>query len=68
MNGHYNGMQTKMKEICSSVEFALCVAHSLSLVEQSALYCCVKRFDFLEQYEKYSIFLSAMFTLQVSHR
>ncbi|CAB4034674.1 zinc finger MYM-type 1-like [Paramuricea clavata] len=46
MSGKYNGMQAVIHRKCPLAEYVSCAAHSLNLVGQSAVRCCLESVEF----------------------
>ncbi|KAL4090089.1 hypothetical protein QTP88_024990 [Uroleucon formosanum] len=46
MSGTYTGMQAEIKKCNSFIDYIPCIAHSLNLVGQSAVDCCVEAVSF----------------------
>ncbi|XP_032652190.1 zinc finger MYM-type protein 1-like [Chelonoidis abingdonii] len=59
MSGKYSGIQAKIKESNPLVDYIPCAAHSLNLVGQSAVYCCVEAVSFFGFVQEFYHFFSA---------
>lgn len=46
MSGTYSGMQAEIKKCNSFIDYIPCIAHSLNLVGQSAVDCCIEAVSF----------------------
>ncbi|XP_071578391.1 zinc finger MYM-type protein 1-like [Temnothorax nylanderi] len=59
MSGQYKGMQAILKKHNPLIEYIPCAAHSLNLVGQSAVDCCVEAFSFFGNIQNVYKFFSA---------
>lgn len=59
MSGKYTGMQRILKNKNSLVDYIPCAAHSLNLVGQSAVDCCVEAVSFFELLQRLYTFFAA---------
>jgi hypothetical protein len=59
MSGRYSGMQAKIKEVNSQAVYIPCAAHSLNLVGQSAVDCCIEAVTFFSLVQQIYVFFSA---------
>ncbi|KAL4153153.1 hypothetical protein QTP88_000986 [Uroleucon formosanum] len=59
MSGTYTGMQAEIKKCNSFIDYIPCIAHSLNLVGQSAVDCCVEAVSFFGFVQEVYNFFSA---------
>ena len=59
MSGRYNGMQSKLLEINKFATYVPCAAHSLNLVGQCAVDCCLEAVTFFSTVQLLYTFFSA---------
>jgi hypothetical protein len=59
MSGKYSGMQAKIKEVNAQAVYMPCAAHSLNLVGQSAVDCCVEAVNFFGILQRLYVFFSS---------
>ena len=60
MSGKYAGMKKILKDKNNLVEYSPCAGHSLNLVGQSAVHCCVEAVSFFQFMQRlYSFFVAS---------
>jgi len=58
MQGKYNGLQTKVKELCPQATFVWCHAHRLDLIVVSSVGSCLAAMNLFGNLEKVFVFIS----------